>query len=62
MRILVEDKFRHYGMRVALVGTGDAMLVEGNTWGDKFWGVCRGEGENQLGKLLMERRAFLAAL
>lgn len=32
---------------------------EGNTWGDKFWGVCDGEGENHLGKLLMEVRAEL---
>ncbi len=28
-------------------------LVEGNTWGDKFWGVCDGEGYNVLGQLLM---------
>lgn len=31
----------------------DYHLVEGNTWGDKFWGVCDGEGHNVLGKLLM---------
>lgn len=28
-------------------------LVEGNTWGDTFWGVCDGEGHNVLGQLLM---------
>ena len=39
-----------------LLATGDAQLVEGNTWGDRFWGVCRGQGRNQLGQLLMERR------
>lgn len=43
----------------ALLGTGDAMLIEGNTWGDTFWGKCRGEGQNMLGRLLMERRAAL---
>jgi predicted NAD-dependent protein-ADP-ribosyltransferase YbiA (DUF1768 family) len=31
-------------------------IVEGNTWGDTFWGVCRGVGENHLGRLLMEQR------
>lgn len=31
-------------------------LIEGNTWGDTFWGVCRGQGENILGRLLMEIR------
>jgi ribA/ribD-fused uncharacterized protein len=39
-----------------LLATGDEELVEGNTWGDTFWGVCRGKGENHLGKLLMKIR------
>jgi ribA/ribD-fused uncharacterized protein len=42
-----------------LLATGNAQLVEGNTWGDRFWGVCRGQGRNQLGQLLMERREQL---
>ena len=38
--------------------TGDAELVEGNTWGDTFWGQCPyGTGYNHLGKLLMKVRA-----
>jgi ribA/ribD-fused uncharacterized protein len=37
-------------------------IVEWNTWHDKFWGrctcnKCRGEGENHLGRLLMQLRA-----
>lgn len=36
--------------------TEDYELIEGNDWGDVFWGVSKGEGENQLGKLLMEIR------
>lgn len=40
-----------------LDATGDRELVEGNWWGDTFWGVCRGVGQNQLGKLLMQVRA-----
>lgn len=35
-------------------------LIEGNTWGDTFWGVCRGKGENNLGKILMRLRSELA--
>ena len=45
-----------------LLNTGDALLVEGNTWGDTFWGVCDGVGENRLGKILMNRRELLAAV
>ncbi len=31
-------------------------LVEGNWWNDTFWGVCNGEGQNNLGKILMKIR------
>lgn len=34
-------------------------LIEGNTWGDCYWGVCGGHGENHLGKLLMRVREGL---
>ena len=36
-----------------LIATDDELLVEGNTWGDRFWGVCDDEGDNYLGKILM---------
>ena len=42
-----------------LLNTGDAILEEGNTWGDIFWGVCDGEGQNNLGILLIQRRQFI---
>ena len=32
-------------------------LIEGNTWGDVYWGVCNGKGKNHLGKLLMRIRS-----
>jgi len=41
-----------------LLDTGDDILVEGNNWGDRFWGVD-GTGDNWLGHLLMARRAEL---
>ena len=39
-----------------LIETDGADLIEGNTWGDTFWGVCGGVGENNLGKILMNIR------
>lgn len=41
-----------------LVETGDAELIEGNNWHDTFWGVDlkTGEGQNNLGKTLMDLR------
>jgi len=42
-----------------LLATGDVALVEGNTWGDQFWGVCNGVGQNWLGRLLMQQRSVL---
>lgn len=39
--------------------TAGIMLVEGNTWGDRYWGVCKGVGENHLGKMLMQLRQEL---
>lgn len=35
-----------------LMGTHPAELIEGNTWGDIYWGVCNGVGHNHLGQLL----------
>lgn len=42
-----------------LLDTGEAELVEGNWWGDKFWGQVDGDGENWLGRLLMMVRGSL---
>lgn len=57
MKMLLEKKFSDKVLRAELLATGDAELVEGNYWNDRFWGVCRGQGQNWLGKLLMEIRA-----
>jgi ribA/ribD-fused uncharacterized protein len=45
-----------------LLATGSRELVEGNTWNDTFWGVCRGQGKNHLGRLLMKIRKELEEL
>lgn len=57
MREITRIKFQHADLRERLLMTGQQELVEGNTWGDNFWGVCRGVGHNHLGKILMEVRA-----
>jgi ribA/ribD-fused uncharacterized protein len=46
-------------LKEKLMNTGVAELIEENTWGDTFWGVCDGVGENNLGKILMLVRAAL---
>jgi len=61
MRGLVLQKFANYPkLRKKILETGDAELIEGNTWNDTFWGVCDGVGENRLGKILMSVREGLA--
>ncbi len=59
MRDLLHQKFTHPELRRLLLATGDALLIEGNWWGDTYWGVCKGEGLNHLGLLLMEVREML---
>ncbi len=57
MRRVLRAKFaRGTDLAYRLDATGNRTLVEGNTWGDVFWGVCGGAGENWLGTLLMEIR------
>ena len=56
MEELLRLKFNDSELKEKLLSTGDDELVEGNWWGDIFWGVCKGKGENNLGKLLMKIR------
>lgn len=57
---LIVQKFNgHNDLSSWLVNTGDRPIIEGNTWGDTYWGVCNGVGQNNLGKILMARRTQL---
>lgn len=56
MHELLIKKFSDPELRSKLMATGTSDLIEGNTWGDTFWGVCRGVGKNKLGTLLMAIR------
>jgi len=66
MRVLLRRKFAE-GTTLArmLVETAPHTLIETNYWHDQFWGDCTcdkhrlTEGENMLGRLLMDRREEL---
>ena len=53
MRMLLRKKFAIPALREGLLLTHPFHLEETNTWGDTFWGVSNGRGQNELGKLLM---------
>lgn len=59
MKELLATKFDRQPLRNMLLATGVAFLIEGNNWGDDFWGVYTHQGKNHLGKLLMEIRDTL---
>ena len=57
MSSVLNDKFRsNAGLAKQLTDTGLVPLIEGNDWGDVFWGQSGGKGENNLGELLMRVR------
>lgn len=57
---ILEAKFtQHPDLKLKLIMTNPIELIEGNQWGDTYWGVCKGIGENNLGKLLMKLRSEL---
>lgn len=59
----VTEKFKDPKLSEMLLSTGDMELTEGNWWHDNFWGVCTcnkcTDGENNLGKILMDVRLNL---
>ena len=64
MKNAIKLKFERGGLMAAkLLATGTETLLEGNNWGDRYWGAIwngkNWEGENKLGVLLMERRSWL---
>lgn len=60
MRYCLNEKFRQEPFRTKLIETGNQNIVEGNYWGDTFWGVDLKQdpniGENNLGRLIMSIR------
>lgn len=63
MRYVVHLKFgSHQFLSERLIATGSQKLIEVNYWGDTFWGVYNGEGDNFLGRILMDEREAQRAL
>lgn len=63
MEGLLRQKFTGYhDLSLKLYETGDIYIEETNTWGDTFWGVCNGKGQNVLGNLLMKIRSDIRTL
>lgn len=58
MTNIVQQKFKqNRDLMDLLLSTKGRKLVEGNTWGDTFWGESPiGTGRNELGKILMSIR------
>lgn len=53
-------KFNQPKMKELLLATRDIEIVELNRWNDTYWGVnLKGEGENNLGRLIMKIREEL---
>ncbi len=60
MTDIVRAKFtQNSDLKQRLLATSNEDLIEGNTWHDTFWGVCNGQGQNNLGKILMQIRSEL---
>lgn len=60
MTLLVAQKFfDNPNLTKLLLDTGDEILEEKNWWNDQFWGTCKGNGQNHLGKILMTVRKGL---
>lgn len=60
MEDVIRAKFSDLDLVGRLLATGDDPIAEENSWGDRYWGVCDGVGENRLGEILMKIRAELA--
>lgn len=57
MERILRVKFALPDLRDKLKATQNRILIEGNHWGDTFWGESPvGNGENNLGKILMKIR------
>lgn len=59
MLTLLREKYSKEPPRSQLLATGESDLVEGNHWGDQFWGICNGVGLNLFGHLTMQIRGEL---
>jgi ribA/ribD-fused uncharacterized protein len=71
---ICKEKFKDPSLAKKLLATAPRKLIEGNWWGDIYWGIAdttaysrrhdriltKGEGQNKLGEILMRVRSELA--
>lgn len=65
MRSLIAEKFSmetNHELAYKLYLTRPYKIIEGNTWGDNYWGEFNGQGANNLGQLHMERRSYISKI
>lgn len=58
MREILIEKFSQNPTLLIYLKEVNVPIIEDNTWGDTFWGMCNRKGENNLGKLLEEIKAM----
>jgi hypothetical protein len=51
LQVTLAKYLLHADLRAALLGTGDRLLIEGNTWGDWEWGAVPFPGPDNAGPL-----------
>lgn len=64
LHLVLEKFLQNPELAERLAATRSRVLIEGNTWGDDYWGMVWREGDwaghNYLGKILMSVRMVLA--
>ena len=57
---IIKAKFiQNKKLKQKLLDTKNEEIIEGNSWGSTYWGICNGKGKNKLGKILMKIREEL---
>lgn len=62
MQYGLAQKFKYPGLAQRLVDIREDLITEINDWGDTFWGVCNGVGEDHLGRMLRKIRQDLLTM
>lgn len=56
MKLAIDLKFKNIELAEKLIDLPDDKIIEFNNWGDRFFGICNGEGLDHLGKILRAKK------
>ena len=56
MQVAIDLKFKNIELAEKLIDLPDDKIIEFNNWGDRFFGICNGEGLDHLGKILRAKK------